>query len=115
MQIPNGRTQPRSILGYAFHCERAKGRVLVANLLLRIASGVPPPLDLIHILELENDDAIRWGSRRSPILNRAGRGGVMGRLSARAADGVAKQKPQPNTGLSFPHMKVHGRGVLKRI
>jgi hypothetical protein len=46
---------------YAFHCERAENRVLVADLLLRIASGAPPRLDFVHVLELENDDAVRWG------------------------------------------------------
>ena len=46
---------------YTFHCERAEGRVLVADLLLRIASDVPPRLDFVHVLELENDDAVRWG------------------------------------------------------
>jgi len=50
-----------SILHYAFHCERAEGRVLVADLLLRIASDVPPRLDFVHVVELQNDDAVRWG------------------------------------------------------
>ena len=48
------------------HCwflssERAEGRILVADLLLRIAGDVPPCLDFVHVLELENDDAVRWG------------------------------------------------------
>jgi hypothetical protein len=51
-------------LRYAFHCERAEGRVLVADLLLRIASDVPPRLDFVHVLKLENDDAVRWGLAR---------------------------------------------------
>jgi len=51
----------RSVLRYAFHCERAEVRVLATDLLLRIASGVPPRLDFVHVLELENDDAVRWG------------------------------------------------------
>jgi hypothetical protein len=51
----------RSVLRYAFHCERPEGRVLVADLLLRIASDVPPRLDFVHVLELENDDTVRWG------------------------------------------------------
>src|SRR5262249_39739641 len=49
-----------SVLRYAFHCERAEGRVLAADLLLRIAGGLPPRLDFVHVLELENDDAVRW-------------------------------------------------------
>jgi hypothetical protein len=48
-------------LRYTFHRERAEGRILVADLLLRIASDVPPRLDFVHVLELENDDAVRWG------------------------------------------------------
>jgi hypothetical protein len=44
-------------LHYAFHCERAEGRVLVADLFLRIASDVPPRLDFVHVLKLE----VRWG------------------------------------------------------
>ena len=51
----------RSVLRYAFHCERAEGRVLATDLLLRIAGGVPPRFDFVHVLELENDDAVRWG------------------------------------------------------
>ena len=38
----------------------AEGRILVADLLLRIASDVPPCPDFVHALELENDDAVRW-------------------------------------------------------
>ena len=53
--------EARSVLRYAFHCERAESRVLAANLFLRIACGVPPRLDFVHVLELENDDAVRWG------------------------------------------------------
>jgi hypothetical protein len=48
-------------LRYAFHCECAEGRVLVADLFLRIASDVAPRLDFVHVLELQNDDAVRWG------------------------------------------------------
>ena len=48
-------------MGYAFHCERAEGRIFAADILLRIARNIPPPLDFLHILELENDDAFRWG------------------------------------------------------
>src|SRR4029077_11278126 len=48
------------VLRYTFHCERAEGRILVADLLLRIESDVPPRPDFVHVLELENDDAIRW-------------------------------------------------------
>ena len=51
----------RSVLCYAFHRERPEGRVLAADLLLRIAGGVPPRPDLVHVLELDNDDAVRWG------------------------------------------------------
>jgi hypothetical protein len=50
-----------SVLRYAFHCKRSEGRVFAADLLLRIAGGVPPRLDFVHVLELENDDAVRWG------------------------------------------------------
>jgi hypothetical protein len=49
----------RSVLRYAFHCERAEGRVLAADLLLGIAGGVPPRLDFVHVLELDNDYAVR--------------------------------------------------------
>jgi hypothetical protein len=48
------------VLRYTFHCERAEGRILVADLLLRIASDFAPRLDFVHVLELENDDAVRW-------------------------------------------------------
>ena len=48
-----------------FHCERAEGGVLAADLLLRIAGRVPPRLDFVHVLELENDDAVRW---RWPVI-----------------------------------------------
>jgi hypothetical protein len=58
---PSEAALARSVLRYTFHCERAEGRVLVADLLLRIASDVPPRLDFVHVLELENDDAVRWG------------------------------------------------------
>jgi hypothetical protein len=51
----------RSILRYAFHCEGAEGRVLAADFFLRIARSVPPRLDFVHVLELENDDAVRGG------------------------------------------------------
>jgi hypothetical protein len=51
----------RSVLRYAFHCERAEGRVLPADLLLRIAGGASPRLDFVHVLELENDDGSAGG------------------------------------------------------
>ena len=54
-------TLARLALHYTFHRECAEGRVLITDLLLRIASGFPPPFDFIHILELKNEDAIRWG------------------------------------------------------
>src|SRR5690349_6069538 len=48
------------VLRYTFHCERAEGRILAADLVLRIASDVAPRLDFVHVVELENDDAVRW-------------------------------------------------------
>jgi hypothetical protein len=63
--IPLRQRPPRKavaglVLRYTFHRERAEDRILVADLLLRIASDVPPRLDFVHVLELENDDAVRW-------------------------------------------------------
>ena len=45
-------TLARSVLHYTFHRECAKGRVLITDLFLRIASGIAPPLHFVHVLEL---------------------------------------------------------------
>ena len=54
------------VLDYTLHCERAEPRIFFADLLLRITSDVPPRLDFVHVLELENDNAVRWQALSVP-------------------------------------------------
>jgi hypothetical protein len=100
-------------LRYAFHCVRAEGRVLAADLLLRIAGGVPLRLDFVHVLEPEKMVLVcRKAAVPSSTVERSietivksganGEGGIKDRLVG--GEGcLASSKPLKTVGSYWPY------------